>query len=60
VRIGQRPLLQSSVSAPAPAAAAQPVLMFPVPYLLVLTNARIIRISMACILSWTPGSWWGP
>lgn len=52
VRIGQRPLLQSSASAPAPAAAAQPVLMFPVPYLLVLTNALLLLLAGALLWLW--------
>jgi pilus assembly protein FimV len=52
VRIGQRPLQQSPASAPAPAAAAQPVLMFPVPYLLVLTNAVLLLLAGALLWLW--------
>jgi hypothetical protein len=52
VRIGQRPLQQSLASAPAPAAAAQPVSMFPVPYLLVFTNALLLLLAGALLWLW--------
>jgi pilus assembly protein FimV len=52
VRIGQPPLQQSLASAPAPAAAAQPVSMFPVPYLLVFTNALLLLLAGALLWLW--------
>jgi hypothetical protein len=52
VHIGQRPLQQSPASAPAPAAAAQPVSLLVVPYLLVLTNALLLLLAGALLWLW--------
>jgi hypothetical protein len=52
VRIGQRPLQQSPASTPAPVAAAQPVALLPVPYLLVFTNALLLLLAGALLWLW--------
>jgi hypothetical protein len=52
VHIGRRPLLQSLASVPAPVAAAQSVLLLPVPYLLVLTNALLLLLTGALLWLW--------
>jgi pilus assembly protein FimV len=52
VRIGQRPLQQSLASTPAPVAAAQPVSLLPVSYLLVLTNALLLLLAGALLWLW--------
>jgi hypothetical protein len=52
VRIGQRSLQQSPASAPAPMAAAQPVSLLPVPYLLVFTNALLLLLAGALLWLW--------
>ena len=54
VRIGQRPLPQTPASAQAPqaAAAAQPVSLFLVPYMLVLTNALFLLLGGVLIWLW--------
>jgi hypothetical protein len=52
VRIGQRPLQQSPASTPAPVAAAQPVSLLPVSYLLVLTNALLLLLAGALLWLW--------
>ena len=54
VRIGQRPLQQTPVSAQAPpaAAAAQPVSLPLVPYLLVVTNAVLLLLAGALLWFW--------
>jgi hypothetical protein len=52
VRVGQRPLQPTLASAPAPPAAAQPVSLLLVPYLLVLTNALLLLLAGALIWLW--------
>jgi Tfp pilus assembly protein FimV len=52
VRVGQRPLQPTLASAPAPPAAAQPVSLFLVPYLLVFTNALLLLLAGALIWLW--------
>ena len=52
VRVGQRPLQPTLGSAPAPPAAAQPVSLLLVPYLLVLTNALLLLLAGALIWLW--------
>ena len=54
VRVGQRPLLPTLASAPAPlaAAAAQPASLSLVPYLLVFTNALLLLLAGALIWLW--------
>jgi pilus assembly protein FimV len=54
VRIGQRPLQQPPASAPAPqaTAAAQPVSLLLVPYMLVVTNALFLVLGGVLIWLW--------
>jgi pilus assembly protein FimV len=54
VRVGQRSLQQTSASAQAPlaAAAAQPVSVLLVPYLLVLTNALLLLLAGGLLWLW--------
>jgi FimV-like protein len=53
VRVAQRPLQPTLVSTPAPpAAAAQPISLLLVPYLLVFTNALLLLLGGALIWLW--------
>lgn len=52
VRVGQRPLQPTLVSAPAPPAVVQPVSLLLVPYLLVFTNVLLLLLGGALIWLW--------
>lgn len=52
VRVGQRPVQPILASAPAPPAAAQPVSLLLVPYVLVFTNVLLLLLAGALIWFW--------